>query len=146
MASDWGPFSDTILRFGSTPAVIIDLRREIDHTIRSELRLIGFERTFGIVSAQDPGGVGQPETDNAALAARLQRDVATLGVAQSCVDACSPDGAHRESSVALELDPQALVDLAARYDQLAIFWFDGEAFWIVPVRSRKAKVRLPIPM
>jgi hypothetical protein len=36
--------------------------------------------------------------------------------------------------------------MAARRDQLAIFWFDGEAFWIFPVHSRNARLRLPVRM
>lgn len=88
--------------------------------------------------------MSQTPTANRRLAARLQGDAAELGAVQLCVDACSPDGSHREMSVAIALDLQSLVDLATRYQQLAIFWFDGAAFWIVPVRSSKTKVRLPI--
>ena len=59
------------------------------------------------------------------------------------VNACSPDGSHCEKSVAIALDMQSVIDLADRYRQLAAFWFDGEVFWIIPVRSSLPKVRLP---
>jgi len=144
VASGWGPFSDTVLHFRSIPAVIVDLRREVDEVVRSELRRIGFERSFGVISAENPMGEVQTTAVNTGLAARLQRDTAELTAVQSYVDACSPDGSHRESSVAIALDLQSLIELATRHDQLAIFWFDSEAFWIVPVRSSKAKLRLPI--
>jgi uncharacterized protein involved in propanediol utilization len=104
---------------------------------------MGFERSFGIVTAQDPMGSAQLAAVNAALAASLQEETAGLGVARVCVDACSPDRTHCERSIAIALDEASLVDIAYRYQQLAIFWFDGEAFWIVPVHSRNDRMRLP---
>ena len=88
-------------------------------------------------------GRGQLPAVNAALAASLQEETAELGVARVCVDACSPDRAHCERSVAIALDEASLIDIAYRYEQLAIFWFDGKAFWIVPVHSRNERMRLP---
>ena len=106
---------------------------------------MGFERPFGIISAQDPMGLRQPAAENERLAASLQQEVAALMGTQLRVTACSPDGTHCEESIAIALDLRMVIDLADRYRQLAIFWFDGDAFWIIPVRSSKAKVRLPLP-
>lgn len=141
---DWGPFPDTILRFCSVPPLIVDLRSEVSDSSRVGFRKLGFERTFGVVSAHDPMGLRQQAAVNTGLGASLQADVAELSAAQSPVDACSPDGSHREASIAIALDLQPLIDLAKRYDQLAIFWFDGDAFWIVPARSTDWKLRLPV--
>jgi hypothetical protein len=142
----WGSFPETVLHFRSTPAVTIDLRAAIDGRALSDLHQIGFERSFGVITAQDPMGVRQLPAVNDALAASLQQESAGLGVARVCVDACSPDESHCERSIAIALDEQALIDIAYRYEQLAIFWFDGEAFWITPVYSRNHRLRLPVIM
>lgn len=86
----------------------------------------------------------RPASENAVRAARLQEETAGLGVARVSIDACSPDRAHCERSMAIALDERSLIDIARRYQQLAIFWFDGEAFWIVPAHSGNARVRLPV--
>ena len=123
---------------------MLDLRKPVDAASRSCLKIMGFEQPFGVVSAQDPMGVAQSPSVNSVLAASLQSDVAKLRVAQASLDACSPERSHCEHSMAIALDLPALIDLAYRYDQLAIFWFDGRAFWIVPVHSTKARLRLPV--
>jgi len=91
-------------------------------------------------------GVRQLAAVNDALAASLLQEVAGLGVAQICVDACSPDGSHCERSIAITLDEPSAISIAYRYEQLAIFWFDGDAFWIVPVHSDNERLRLPVIM
>jgi hypothetical protein len=46
------------------------------------------------------------------------------------VDACSPDKSHCECSVAIKGDPERALDLARRWNQIAIFWWDGNQFWL----------------
>jgi hypothetical protein len=142
--SDWGDFPETVLHFDSIPTVVVDLRRHIGPTVLAEIRGTGLERSFGIVTAHDPMGVTQTKDVNAMLATRLRTEIAELHVPYVRVDACSPDRSHCEQSVAVELGLQQLIDLACRYDQLALFWFDGVAFWIVPARSANARTRLPV--
>jgi hypothetical protein len=122
----------------------VDLRCEIDPGVCRYFITVGFERSFGIVSGQDPMGQHPTLAENERLAASLQQEVSGLSVAQSSVTAFSPDGSHCEKSVAIALDLESLIALADRYRQLAIFWFDGDSFWIIPVRSSMAKLRLPI--
>lgn len=142
-ASGWGPYPETILDFHSEPPLRIDLRQQVADAARKSLISMGFEHSFGIVTAHDPMGVVQSAAANAALDASLQAAVAECGVAQSWLDACNPDGSHCERSVAIALDLQSLIELAYRYEQLALFWYDGETFWIVPVRSTAARLKLP---
>lgn len=123
---------------------MVDLRRRMDRQTLVRLRNSGFERSFGIITAQDPMGEAKSAAVNAALAASLQEETDGLTVTRVCVDACSPDQSHCERSIAIALDEQSLIDIARRYEQLAIFWFDGEAFWITPVYSRNERLRLPV--
>ncbi|HEY5087064.1 MAG TPA: DUF3293 domain-containing protein [Gemmatimonadaceae bacterium] len=141
----WGDFPDTVLHFASATTFSVDLRRDIDGATSAYLSCLGFERSFGVVSAQDPMGVTPTATANADLAARLQTEVAAMRAAYACLDACNPDRSHCEKSIAIALDLQSSIALAYRYNQLAIFWFDGESFWIVPVYSDNAVLRLPAP-
>ncbi|MEO7216853.1 MAG: DUF3293 domain-containing protein [Gemmatimonadaceae bacterium] len=107
------------------------------------LHHLGFERAFCVVTAEDPMGARQPPDLNDALVARLREQARKIDAVQVDVDACGVDGSHCERSIAIEIDIQAAIRLADVYRQLAIFWFDGDAFWIIPVRSNKAKLKLP---
>ena len=136
-------FPQTILYFRTDPPVRIDLRRELSASDRSMLRELGLGRSFGIVTAEDPMGVGQPADVNDALVARLREQARKIDAVHVDVDACGVDGSHCESSIAIAIEFEAAIHLADVYRQLAIFWFDGAAFWIIPVRSTEAKLKLP---
>lgn len=88
--------------------------------------------------------MAQSRARNEQLAAKLQREVAGMGVPFIQVDAWSPDRSHCERSIAIAADRRQVLDLACRYRQLAIFWFDGTSFSIVPAVSEKQAVRLPL--
>jgi hypothetical protein len=59
------------------------------------------------------------------------------------VDGVSPDGAHRERSVAVRLPKADVVALGRRYQQSAVFWFDGGAFWLLGAEAAAEPQRLP---
>ncbi|MEO6777921.1 MAG: DUF3293 domain-containing protein [Gemmatimonadaceae bacterium] len=143
-ATDWGDFPRTVLHFLSESPFALDLQANIRDTELAALEEAGFEHTFCIVTAQDPMGIEQPPETNAMLVAKLEADVAQLKAHHVEVDACSPDSSHCEQSMAVDVDLEVAVSLASRYDQLAIFWFDGATFWIVPARSSKSRLRLPV--
>jgi uncharacterized protein DUF3293 len=143
-AAGWGEFPNTVLYFRDAGKLKVDLREPVSDTSRMGFDRLGFEQSFGIVTSCNPMGVLQSPAINARLMARLQKEVLQLNVVNVGVDACSADRSHCEPSVALALDRDALIAIAARHDQLAIFWFDGEAFWIFPVRSRNMRLRLPL--
>lgn len=111
-------------------------------SVRNHLRDIGFEQSFGVVTAVDPMGVTQPPETNDELVARLRIRVAGIGAVQAEVDACGVAASHCERSIAIAIDLQSVIRIADEFRQLAIFWFDGSAFWIIPVRSDKAKQKL----
>ncbi len=141
---DWGDFPNTILHFLGPSAPRIDLRVPVSPESVRALTDLGLGPTFGILTAQNRMGVSQPRADNTKLATKLHRDVETKRVPFALVDACSPDHSHCEQSIAVTMQVSEVIELARKYDQLAIFWFDGHAFWIVPARSCQARLRLPI--
>ncbi|MEO9226455.1 MAG: DUF3293 domain-containing protein [Gemmatimonadaceae bacterium] len=136
-------FHQTILYFRTDPPLRIDLRRDLSASDRSMLGGLGLGRSFCIVTAEDPMGVAQAADVNDALVARLRERARQIEAVQVDVDACGVDGSHCENSIAIAINIQAAIRLADVYRQLAIFWFDGDAFWIIPVRSNKAKLKLP---
>lgn len=140
--AEWGDFPSTHLHFVDEPTVVIDVRGHVAPETRAALAAHGLTGPFSVVTAQDPMGKTQSPDENARLAVKLQERVKSLGVPYARVDACSPDRSHCEASIAVVMARQDAVRLACEYDQLAIFWFDGDAFWIVPARSSKPAVRL----
>ncbi len=142
--SEWGSFPDTLLHFRTAPPLVVDLRKPVSQETISRFRSLNFERAFGVVTAENPMGVPSPVKANLERAAELRTEVAKLQVPQASLDACSPDGSHCEESVAVAMGLGSLIAIADRYDQLAVFWFDGDAFWIEPARSRNARLRLPV--
>ncbi|MDQ2889477.1 MAG: DUF3293 domain-containing protein [Gemmatimonadota bacterium] len=112
--------------------------------VGADLRTFGLGDAFGVVTACNPLGVPQPAGVNRTRTTELQSEVLRLGCAWVPVDACSTDGSHFEPSVAIAASIDESLALARRYHQLAIFWFDGVAFWIVSACSRNARVRLPV--
>jgi hypothetical protein len=59
------------------------------------------------------------------------------------VDGASPDGEYRERCVAAAMPRDEAARLAARFEQLALFWFDGTDFWLLPAEASEAPRRLP---
>lgn len=133
-----------MLYFDSDSTLVLDLRKKISATARIELGRLGFEHSFGVVTAQDPLGAPQTPAANERLAATLRQEVAALRCVCASVNACNSDRSHCEQSIAAALDLKSLIAIAHGYAQLAIFWFDGNAFWIIPVRSSNERLQLPV--
>jgi len=128
---DWPRYPETILTFSTNPAVEIDLRRIPPADAIANLVAAGFDQPFAVLTAFDPRGhdlsPGENEERRRALDARLT----TSGYKFVSVDACSPDRAHCECSVAVKMPQEKAIALARELEQVAIFWFDGKRFWII---------------
>jgi hypothetical protein len=66
-----------------------------------------------------------------------------MDILNAPVTGASPDGVHREEGFAVWVSRDRARDLAARYEQTAFFWFDGQEFWVVPTSVDFPAVRLP---
>jgi len=69
--------------------------------------------------------------DDVRLRDLLNRYLGEQGFTHRAVTGSSPDGAHRERGFAVWLERDDVVAIARRFEQSAIFWFDGGAFWLV---------------
>jgi hypothetical protein len=145
----WGQYPETVLEFfrdpeDDGPALRVDLRRPVDGAVRARLAELGLDGPFGVVTAAAPRGQPQAEDFDDARQAELDEVARTDALAHTVrVDGVSPDGAHRERSVAVRLPKDEVVALGRRYQQSAVFWFDGDGFWLLGALVAAEPRRLP---
>jgi hypothetical protein len=140
---DWPRYPETILSFSTTPLVEIDLRKIPSARALADLEAAGFGQPFAVLTAFDPRGRNLPPAENE----RRRRDLDARLTADrykfANVDACSPDRSHCECSVAVVMPQEKAIELARELEQVAIFWFDGERFWILGVIVESDPLMLP---
>jgi hypothetical protein len=150
----WGSYGETVLEFPGPPALRIDLRRPLDDVAREAVRRLGLHGTFAVLTAENPAGQNpedapskdaaeQREARNERRTSRLEQALAEAGVSFVAVDGSAPDGSYRERCVAAPMPRREAVELARRLDQLALFWFDGRDFWLLPAEADAEPERLP---
>lgn len=143
---DWHKYPDTILHFKTDPSVRVDLREPVGSVDVAAMRAIGLSGPFAVFTAHDPQGRDESDQVNQELATALDKRLISGGVRFLHVDACSPDGSHCEASVAALIEREAATQLARELQQVAIFWYDGEKFWIVGALAGGDPVMLPRPV
>jgi hypothetical protein len=139
----WARYAETVLIFATDPEIFVDLRAALPPRVREGLRAIGVDGRFAVLTAYNPRGENFSDADNNQRSAQLESELRSSGHEFVGVDACSPDRSHCECSVALQAPLAQAVEIARRYEQLAVFWFDGAEFWIEPVIANRRRVRLP---
>ena len=146
----WDQYPETILEFfrepeDDEPVLTVDLRAPVVDDARDGLADLGLDGPFGIVTAAAPRGEPVDDAFDRARQADLE-EVVLLDehVDWLRVDGVSPDGRHRERSIALRLPRDRIVALGRHYQQSAVFWFDGESFWLVGAVVAAEARRLPV--
>jgi hypothetical protein len=140
----WSRYPDTVLEIYRDGVIAVDLRRSLTDSERGRLASLGLGEAFAVVTAANPRGRTLSDSDNHERAERLDTEVAQRGLLFLRADGVSPDRSHRETGVAVAAPLDVAVALAARYEQSALFWFDGRRFWIVPVlETGRGPVALP---
>ena len=109
----------------------------------ADLGAAGFGQPFAILTAFDPGGRDVSREENERRKRDLDQRLIGEGYRFAHVDACSPDRAHCERSVAVVMPQDKAIDLARELEQVAIFWFDGGRFWILGVLVETDPLMLP---
>jgi hypothetical protein len=150
----WSQYPCTVLELLAPDAPRIDLRRPLGDRERAMLREHGLDVPFAIFTAENPWGENaedEPtpaaedaaERRNAERRDRLERELRAAGVRFVRCDGVAPDGDYREHGVAALLEKEGALEMARRYRQLAIFWFDGRDFWLVGALADRPPMRLP---
>ena len=144
----WTQYPETRLEFfrepeDREPALVVDLRQPVTDAARASLGALGLDGTFAIVTAAAPGGDAQDDALDRARQAELDEAARRAASVTRRVDGVSPDGRHRERSVAVALPKDDAVALGRCYQQSAIFWYDGRDFWLLGAHVAAAPRRLP---
>ena len=139
----WSSYPETVLYFSGDSEVMVDLRVEVSPAIRRGLAALGLNQ-FAVLTAFNPRGVDIGEDENNRRMKELETELTSSGDSFVRVDACSPDRSHCECSVALSAEFDRAIDIAKRWEQIAIFWFDGQSFWIYGAIEPIEPVRLPV--
>ncbi len=139
----WGPYPDTLLNFPEAD-LTVDLRREISPHTRTALARLGLECPFAVVTACNPLGRPIGESSNLRLTAVLSAVVGWRYPTARPAHGAAASGTHREPGWALPVSLPEARNLAARFFQRGIFWFDGDRFYIEPVLAPGPAVSLPV--
>ncbi|HVE77640.1 MAG TPA: DUF3293 domain-containing protein [Gemmatimonadaceae bacterium] len=156
----WESYTETILEFfadpdgDAAPAVRIDLRADPPAWVPPALAAIGLDEPFGVFTAENPCGENVEDAPSGGEAARrasinaarrdgLEAALGEIGVRWTRVDGVAPDGSYREHCVAAVVRLDAAAELARALDQLALFWFDGRRFWLLPAEAEEPPRPLP---
>jgi uncharacterized protein DUF3293 len=149
----YAQYPSTLLAFEGGPT--LDLRRALTARERDLVRRLGLGPTFAVLTAENPDGDepeglspdarDERERENVRRVLRLEEALTLAGVRFRRVTSRSPDGRHRERCVAVALPRERAAALARDRDQLALFWYDGERFWLWPGEVDAAPEPLPAP-
>jgi len=112
----------------------IDLTQPLSiHDIKA-FNVMNLKGAFAVITALNPRGQTQSDEANNAANAELEKH---LGVnelwSEVAVDGMSADLAHREAGHAILAPRKQAKRLAAKFGQLAMYFFDEQGFWLVPV-------------
>ncbi len=128
----WSQYAETILEIESDGSALrIDLRQSLSEPERHTLAVLGPASSFGIVTAANPAGAPANPAANERRHDALKAWLVEHGYVYRAASGSSPDGEHRERGFAVWLEQGDVVAIAMRFEQSAIFWFDGGAFWLV---------------
>ena len=140
----WSRYPETVLHFDGEAPVMIDLRIKVTPALRGGLAALGLEGEFAVLTAFNPRGVDASDEENRKRMGELEAELASVGEHFIRLDACSPDKSHCECSLALSVPRERALEIAKRWDQVAIFWFDGGKFWIYGAIDPTVPIPLPV--
>jgi len=91
----------------------------------------GWPTTFAIITACDPRGQPTDDQLNIGLDAELEGRLQTLECWHWRVTGGSPDFSHAEPGFAIELPLIDAVELGRNFDQIAVFWIEGDELSVI---------------
>ncbi len=144
MNEAWSSYPETVLVFAGEHEVTIDLRQPVALQTRKALIALGFGDTFAVLTSYNPRGVNIDRQENERRFRELEAELRSSNAEFLVMDACSPDKSHCECSVALKGKRDSALAIAKRWEQVAIFWYDGSKFWIHGAISPTEPIPLPV--
>jgi hypothetical protein len=126
----WSSYPETVLIFAGDPEMMVDLREPVSPATKNALTAMGLDKPFAILTSYNPRGEVLSANENDRRFAELEAELRSSGLEYLVMDACAPDKSHCECSVAIKIDRSRALRIAERWEQIAIFWWDGDRFWI----------------
>jgi uncharacterized protein DUF3293 len=139
----WTAYANTRLLIGREPRIKVDLWLPVSDELAQLLTNLGLGSSFAIVTPFDPRGARAPAWKNLARYVRARLLLRARALRFIPADGESPDSRHRERGFAIALGRSDAAAFARELEQLALYWFDGKAFWIDGVLAERAPQRLP---
>jgi Protein of unknown function (DUF3293) len=139
----WTAYANTRLLIGRAPRIKVDLWKPVSDDLERRLTNLGLGASFAIVTPFDPGGTRAPAWKNLARYVRMRRLLRSRNLRFIPADGESRDSRHRERGFAIALGRGDAAALARELEQLALYWFDGKAFWIDGALAERKPQRLP---
>ena len=139
----WTAYANTRLLIGRAPRIKVDLRLPVSDDLRHLLTKLGLGATFAIVTPCDPRGARAPAWQNRWRYIRTRLLLRSRNLKCIPADGESPDSRHRERGFAIAISRTDAAALARELEQLALYWFDGSAFWIDGALAERPPRRLP---
>jgi hypothetical protein len=150
----WDAYARTVLEFRGPPAVAVDLRVPLAAPTRRALATVVGAPRFAVFTAENPAGENAEDAPSAREEERRERsnrqrrvelaaELRSIGVPFVDVDGVAPSGDYRERCAAAVMDRDDAVAFARRFGQLALFWFDGDRFWVLPGIAEREPRPLP---
>ncbi|MDQ3518837.1 MAG: DUF3293 domain-containing protein [Gemmatimonadota bacterium] len=140
----WTAYPHTVLTLGEDSGVRIDLRAPVTTPDRERLIRLGIRPPFAVITACNPNGRIVDTVENSRRTAALRSDLGLRGSPFVFAVGESPDGVHREPGIAVAMPLSAARRIAVAYDQSALFWYDGHAFWLIGALVESVPTRLPL--
>jgi len=139
----WSKYPQTILEMLDDRSLTIDLREEIGAETRRALSQRGFGAGFVVLTAWNPLGRSTDEATNRERDRTLREWLEARHIHWVPADGVSPDRQHREEGVAAVMSVGAGRELAMRYEQSAIYAYDGAIMWLLGALVSASPLPLP---
>lgn len=139
----WTAYANARLLIGRPPRIKVDLWLPVGEELEYRLTKLGLGATFAIITPFDPRGTRAPAWKNLARYVRTRLLLRSRNLRYVPADGESPDSRHRERGFAIAMTRTDAAALARELEQLALYWFDGKAFWIDGALAERKPQRLP---
>ena len=139
----WTEYANARLLIGRPPRIKVDLWLPVGEELEYRLTKLGLGATFAIITPFDPRGTRAPAWKNLARYVRTRLLLRSRHLRCVPADGESPDSRHRERGFAIAMTRTDAAALARELEQLALYWFDGKAFWIDGALAERKPQRLP---
>lgn len=126
-------YAATILELGGGDGIDVDLRQPADSLDIPRIRAVVGASAFTVITAENPRGEARTDRENAAATEELRGLLGRLGRPSVPAAGRDPDphSGHREEGFAVPGPLEPILEIARRFQQDAVFHFDGARFLLV---------------